>query len=881
MKKKLLVITVAAAMFLNACQPTPINRPQLKVGPAVAPESRATQYVDTNILTKTPYKGRIKVSIDTGLMHRPAYALATAPARKVFNISSKHDGLGNHDGKNPDLYFNPDKLSQDLDPYLGDTVVSGQPQTFNSASSINGQYGEKIAHVIAIKYRSEHAGRLQDFLAKYKATVLRENDHGEYTVHIDPSTVHLSELLPLIEKYNQYSPAPVTDLAFSSLASAQTTTVLMDVATNEAQFISYVHPITTVKTTYLKDSDSTGVLKPSIQRSSSGELMIDNVDSYIRTWDTRAYERNASKIAWLRDIGIPESRVYALGETAKVAVIDQGFSPFESGDLPASRIEADKANFTYAPFVEGLSPDTSLQDDWVIKYHGTAVAMVIGAEMDNGFGTSGVAPRSSILKLRAGTTMDEIAKAIDYAVDKKVDVINISQAAVITPEAKLVAAALYIALAAISLFFGTTFSPETPAVLLCGSSAAAIRRAENAGIPVVAGVGNNNLDVSAFSESTPQNIANFINSSFTYPASIKPVIGVGGASDQDLLTPIYSDGGYNISPRPAVYRDPALGSNHGPVVDIYAPQHDVEVSDYGSDPSETGNFRGTSAATPIVAGVIALMKGNDHSLTPQAIRNILFSRYSRLINGKPYINALAAIETVSAPPMRDRIASEIRGTLRYDSTNAPYIDVASGTPNFNHVYIYSDVANLPRSAEGTYLSVAGWNEIHGAWFNVIAVREIAAPPPPPPPPPPPANSHFQVAVATDSTWSPNSVIVPGNSGWNQDIVPGAHWVWDTAALDDGGFADIYREFVLPSNAKNIAGYVDYGFDDGGDVYINGDKVVTHGGNWYSTSRVDITGKIVPGTNRIRLYGYNGYNGCGAYECNPSGIIGRAVIDYDL
>ncbi|MFO0591695.1 MAG: S8 family serine peptidase [Polyangiaceae bacterium] len=133
----------------------------------------------------------------------------------------------------------------------------------------------------------------------------------------------------------------------------------------------------------------------------------------------------------------------------------------------------------------------------------------------------------------------------------------------------------------------------------------AIRRAVNKGVTLLFAVGNNGEDVTGIA----------------YPASLGDVIAVGASTNQDVV---------------------AAYSQTGPGLDFLAPSHGgtlkMQTTDIqgngGFNPrkDEAGNyceadgpsgFGGTSASTPLVAGVVALMLSVNPSLSPGEVRQIL------------------------------------------------------------------------------------------------------------------------------------------------------------------------------------------------------------------------------------------------------------------
>jgi len=213
--------------------------------------------------------------------------------------------------------------------------------------------------------------------------------------------------------------------------------------------------------------------------------------------------------------------------------------------------------------------------------HGTACAGIAAGIANNGIGVSGIAGGCTVMPLKAadsdGYLYDSyIINAITHARNNGAHIISLS----LGGEGQM------------------------------GSAPAfdnALTYAYNAGITIFAAIGNGNA------------------SSILYPANHNKVIAVGAASPSgQRKSPSSSDGQY------------WWGSNYGvntqdntKAVDIMAatilPTTDITGSGGYASGSYYNSFNGTSCATPYAAGVAALVKSRDPSLTPAEIRSILTS----------------------------------------------------------------------------------------------------------------------------------------------------------------------------------------------------------------------------------------------------------------
>ncbi|WP_083326252.1 S8 family peptidase [Hymenobacter coccineus] len=200
--------------------------------------------------------------------------------------------------------------------------------------------------------------------------------------------------------------------------------------------------------------------------------------------------------------------------------------------------------------------------------HGTHVSGIIAAVRDNNLGVQGVAgPLVRIMTVRAVPNGDErdkdVANGIRYAVDNGAKVINMS--------------------------FGKEFSPERPAVEAAFKYAAA----HDVLLVHAAGNENDNLDVSNH-----------------YPAALT----LAGQPFPNLLTVGASSAKDDASL-------PAEFSNYGKKqVDVFAPG----VAIYSTLPGNTyGMESGTSMASPVTAGVAAVLKSYFPTLTAVQLKDII------------------------------------------------------------------------------------------------------------------------------------------------------------------------------------------------------------------------------------------------------------------
>jgi len=225
--------------------------------------------------------------------------------------------------------------------------------------------------------------------------------------------------------------------------------------------------------------------------------------------------------------------------------------------------------------------------------HGTHVAGIIAA-VRQGFGARGVAEGVQIMAVRAVPNGDErdkdVANAIRYAADNGAQIINMS--------------------------FGKSYSPQKRAV------DDAIRYAESKGVLLVHASGNSGEDVDTAD--------NFPKANYLSEGRSANWIEVGAS-------------GWTTGPGLA-----ADFSNYGlKSVDVFAPGVDI-----GSTlPGDTyGELDGTSMASPVVAGVAALLWSYYPSLTAAQVREAIVStvhQYPNLTVTRPGAETTVAFKNLS------------------------------------------------------------------------------------------------------------------------------------------------------------------------------------------------------------------------------------------
>ena len=200
--------------------------------------------------------------------------------------------------------------------------------------------------------------------------------------------------------------------------------------------------------------------------------------------------------------------------------------------------------------------------------HGTHVAGIIGAVRGNNIGVNGVADNVRIMMIRAVPDGDEhdkdIANAIRYAVDNGALVVNMS--------------------------FGKSFSPEKKWV------DDAVKYAESKGVLLVHAAGNDGKNID---EADNFPTARYDNNPAT-KATNWITVGASGPTSKDLT---------------------ASFSNYGKDVDVFSPG--VEIYSTLPGGNEYGNQQGTSMASPVTAGIAALILSYYPELSAKQVKYVI------------------------------------------------------------------------------------------------------------------------------------------------------------------------------------------------------------------------------------------------------------------
>lgn len=298
-------------------------------------------------------------------------------------------------------------------------------------------------------------------------------------------------------------------------------------------------------------------------------------------------------------LNIPSAWDIAKGERVIVAVLDSGVD-INNPDLKfniwnnTDEIEGDNVDNDHNGYIDDVSgwdfvdndnnpsPVAGKEYDKLSVNHGTALAGIIGAVANNGIGITGIAFNSKIMPIRILKSdgegfVDNLVKAIDYAVKNGADIINLSLVG-----------------------FETSTTLEN-----------AIDRANRSGVLVVAASGNapsgemtKNLDLEP-----------------AYPACY------GNNQNNNIVLAISS---INLMNKKSSF------SNYGTnCVDLSALGENLTSLAYynpaeGLNDYYSYNWYGTSFSTAVVSGMAALVKSKNLSLNANDLTNLLINNATNI-----------------------------------------------------------------------------------------------------------------------------------------------------------------------------------------------------------------------------------------------------------
>lgn len=316
------------------------------------------------------------------------------------------------------------------------------------------------------------------------------------------------------------------------------------------------------------------------------------------------------------DIDAPEAWDISFGSAdIVIAIVDEGVTD-NHPDLPNTRqLRLSGSNF--ASSFDGSDPNDPSPQLNSAENHGNACAGFAAAELDNNEGVVGIAPHCQIMPVKVrfgqGLTFSDFADAITFAADNSAHVISCSWGAP-TTDSNLDATIIAAIEDAIAQGSVVLFSAGNTANRIAGNDGF-VGFPANANIPQLITVGASDRN---------DNQANYSPTSsridISAPSHTAYSTQIPGESFNMWTIDIPGQDGYNPwssigVPPPAFGEElPSSGTNHL---------------------SYTGRMGGTSASTPLVAGVVALMLSVNPCMSTDQIIEVL-SITSEKVGGYDY-----------------------------------------------------------------------------------------------------------------------------------------------------------------------------------------------------------------------------------------------------
>ena len=332
------------------------------------------------------------------------------------------------------------------------------------------------------------------------------------------------------------------------------------------------------------------------------------------------------------------------GKGVKIAVIDTGInathedfydsegnciisnkSAYFSSDDSSSKPHTMDLGFTngkndvstYEDLLKGLSDYSG--------GHGTHVASMISSQI-NGVGSVGIAPDAELIFIKCAnekgvfSSKDWINGAIEYAIEVGADIINLSIQSYAVSDIKYG-----------SSTSGTGYTDAPSAY------AESINNAWNKGIIIVSAAGNYNTEYAS------------------YPANNDNVICVGALADGSFnLKAAYSNYGNGGTKADANGKQVACGD-----IDLVAPGGGYGANAKSNNSYSDSSWGGTSFASPLVAGAIALYKEAHPEASQSDIIQALYDSCIDLKNEKYYGNGRLDVTRFVNPESVSNVESEI------------------------------------------------------------------------------------------------------------------------------------------------------------------------------------------------------------------------------
>jgi subtilisin family serine protease len=625
---------------------------------------------------------------------------STIPSRKkIFTITNENE---------PILHKNNISKS-DLIQFDGDIIIDKKIKI--SSLKVNNDENLLFENGI-ILLKLKEPSKLEYFIKKYNGQILSEIN-GYYRIKIDNNTAPINNIHFLFKELNNLTPINIDNIEFSSIDALKTVVIILDFILNNKDAVESL----------ILDSFSEQL--PSFKPEDLSEKMSCSKDSPLSTW---WLEKTNTISSWEYSIGTNKTIAWleTNGFKSKHPEINRRIKDFGDNNQSNSPTTLNNSIVESETYLFGTLYDI-LSLGELQTYHGHYALMTCCAERNNGLKTVGVAPNVNIAPY-SFQGIYSLANAINKARKNKVDVIGINQ-----DFTNFIWGNLVVFTSDKNYMIINALSGVGPAEL-------EIKEARlKDDIPVVVAAHNFASNI--------YGIPSFRHLSTYFPASSPYVITVGSIEpssfncSSDLKEFKVSWDNDNKD-----FFGNGKGSNYGKFYMVWAPgiyilnsrfETDIsklkDTSFYKDNPNLVSLFGGTSAATPFTAGVIALMKSRNNSLSAYDIEQILYES-NFPIKAKPHLNMIndGFINDVRVIDTQFSVEEAIR--KRKDSKNNPSDFIAKdlGIGIFNLNVNSLDESNDPIKVVGTLtyndgakknilrtVSNSQFNEMNGKLVNIL------------------------------------------------------------------------------------------------------------------------------------------------------------------
>ena len=641
----------------------------------------------------------------------------------------------------------PDSLGG-LQPYEGDQSSDQYSELQIGSSEANGTLAKFVVGQIAVVVKEPVADNLAALQERYPVTVIHEKESLGYhhaTLQVDLPQARIDHLLANIQTLNQREDFPaLTDASFSSVNSAKTIALAMDLMANAQDLI---HGLALE---HVMDKHQSFV-PDSTEQLASDPLPVYREHLHIASpapppvvTNNNSRDLKASDLWWLESVHARQAWDYSMGGGTTVAVLDSNFailaedvdvSGQSSGlivrndDFAGGRVSFLRDGYHYLYQTKPRCTDLSTcNNDAAVSPdgqgylrngagHGLWVSNVLAAGFDDSLGIVGVAPRATIQPMMATGSMSEITaqlERIDADFDTHpVDVVNISQGQLFNFYHVFMASQEYARELVEKL--NSTLGLELVAtekydIKLLDMIRALATLSIERNVIIVVSAGNEGVS------SPPSNSVGSINwiGQVSVPAALPFTIAVGAYQ-------VENNGGLTKAVFDLFPVD--VASNRGWYVDIWAPGKGLWIRNV-NDQFEGSSWvavEGTSYAAPMVAGAVALLRSLNPSLDNLAILDILHDS-SDTLNDASFIPdgtdpalysgtfALNIFKAVQDPRVGAQPAAEY--CLQYaPTTTYGFSDVNEEIPGAGSVRTYPELSEqFPDLEPGDYVLARGWTK---------------------------------------------------------------------------------------------------------------------------------------------------------------------------